>query len=585
MRLIAALLIYAVPVLAQNANRLLAFGDSITEGYAATAPEKRYVSLIAQAKGLTLENHGISGQQATDQADWIFGAVPQAGDRVTYMIGTNDNLTYGLDPGGMAIFRSAHLDEIAWLAIPEQAKTRGTAASVSYSGTWSATGIGNGGYGLGKTSTNQGDSARFQITGTELLIGTIVADGNGGRFSLSVDGTNYGEYRCYGDGLIATKYFKRTYAPSLIRLSKLSAGSHSVAITVTSASGPRNNVYFEWAAGLDGSLPGGSASVYAGELPRDGNYAAEEPTTWDYSAMVAQNVSLLQALGLRISFVPVAGYIDPLLDLAPDLIHPNDLGHARLAQAFLDAMDAKPLDPLAPRVSNAGITDVFTNRFATLIPGEIVSIFGINLGGAASAVASFDPVSLTLPTSLGGASVKIAGIDAPLYFVSQTQINAQVPYEIAGLPYADLVVTYNGKPSSAYKLAVADASVHFFPKIFNADGSINSPTNPARPGDVVVAYATGQGLTNPRSKTGKAAVGLYPPPELPVSATLASLPARILFSGQAPFTAGLMQLNIQISSSQPPGDNQPLEFAINGAPSIQTIDGLPVMMAAMVSVR
>ena len=41
-----------------------------------------------------------------------------------------------------------------------------------------------------------------------------------------------------------------------------------------------------------------------------------------------------------------------------------------------------------------------------------------------------DPSLTTLPTKLGGTTVYFNGIAAPLFFVSPTQINAQIPWEV-----------------------------------------------------------------------------------------------------------------------------------------------------------
>jgi uncharacterized protein (TIGR03437 family) len=60
-------------------------------------------------------------------------------------------------------------------------------------------------------------------------------------------------------------------------------------------------------------------------------------------------------------------------------------------------------------------------------PGVLATITGTNLAdGTASAPSGADP----LPVDLGGVEVYFDGIRAPLLFVSPTQINAQVPYEV-----------------------------------------------------------------------------------------------------------------------------------------------------------
>src|SRR5580698_9419514 len=58
-------------------------------------------------------------------------------------------------------------------------------------------------------------------------------------------------------------------------------------------------------------------------------------------------------------------------------------------------------------------------------PASLISIFGSNLAAVTQPVAA----SVTpLPTGVGGTSVSVNGIPAPLLFVSPGQINAQMPY-------------------------------------------------------------------------------------------------------------------------------------------------------------
>src|SRR3972149_11031809 len=60
-----------------------------------------------------------------------------------------------------------------------------------------------------------------------------------------------------------------------------------------------------------------------------------------------------------------------------------------------------------------------------LAPGSIVSIYGTNLATAAGGAAV-----LPLPTSLGNATLSVAGQDVPLFYSSSGQINAQLPFDL-----------------------------------------------------------------------------------------------------------------------------------------------------------
>jgi uncharacterized protein (TIGR03437 family) len=77
--------------------------------------------------------------------------------------------------------------------------------------------------------------------------------------------------------------------------------------------------------------------------------------------------------------------------------------------------------------TTAGATLSGGGDAASIAPGTIVSVIGSNLSfGTASADLTQD----TLPTKLAGTEVFINGIAAPLVFVSPTQINAQLPWEL-----------------------------------------------------------------------------------------------------------------------------------------------------------
>jgi uncharacterized protein (TIGR03437 family) len=210
---------------------------------------------------------------------------------------------------------------------------------------------------------------------------------------------------------------------------------------------------------------------------------------------------------------------------------------------------------------------------APVAPGSIISIFGSNLA-TSPAVASSTP----LPTALLTTSVTINTISArpsagaiPLYYVSPTQINAQVPFETP-TGTATLAVTVNGVSTPAVTFPVAATAPGIFlyganrAVAVNPDGSINASDHPAKPGDVIVVYMTGQGAVNNPIPTGATALGS------PLSATLATTTATIggtnaevLFSGLAPGFVGLLQANIFVPSVA--AGNQPLVVTIGGAAS------------------
>src|SRR5260370_22701097 len=92
-----------------------------------------------------------------------------------------------------------------------------------------------------------------------------------------------------------------------------------------------------------------------------------------------------------------------------------------------------------------------------------------------------------------------------MLFSDVGQINAIVPYDIAGQSNVSVVVTHYGQ-SSPFTVAMADTS----PAIFTVDGTgrvqgavlnmantVNSSKQPAPPGSVIQISATVAGMWNP----------------------------------------------------------------------------------------
>ena len=122
--------------------------------------------------------------------------------------------------------------------------------------------------------------------------------------------------------------------------------------------------------------------------------------------------------------------------------------------------------------------------------------------------------------------MKINGIAAPLDYVSPTQINAQVPYEIAP-GTAQLTIESNGTTAGPAGLTIQSATPGIFgdaggrAAAINQDGTVNLPGNPAPAGSFISVYLTGQGQVDRLVASGAAA------PIGPISNTLAQTTATI----------------------------------------------------------
>ena len=171
---------------------------------------------------------------------------------------------------------------------------------------------------------------------------------------------------------------------------------------------------------------------------------------------------------------------------------------------------------------------------------------------------------------MAAATVQINGITAPLVYVSPLQINAQVPYELAGQSTAQLQIVYQSSTvvSTLVPLAAANPALFLLNAgasevvAVNQDGSINSDQNPAARGSIVVLYATGAGQTTPAGVTGQAVEEPLPTPALQVSLTVADIPANLLYAGPAPGYVGLMQINAVIPSGFVPTGDLPVVLTV-----------------------
>lgn len=217
-----------------------------------------------------------------------------------------------------------------------------------------------------------------------------------------------------------------------------------------------------------------------------------------------------------------------------------------------------------------------------IAPGEIISIYGTNLGPATPAWAIVDGNKIA--TEISGIQVKFDNNYAPLLYVSATQINAVVPFELSGRFQTAMQVLNNGTPSAALNLQVAAAAPGLFTAtqtgqgqgaILNQDGTVNGTANPAAKGSTIVLFASGGGQTTPAGVTGNLtpADGTGLKDVEGVSATIGGLPGVVIYAGSAPgFIEGALQINVQMADDVPSGA-QPVVVSVAGAnsPSVVTV--------------
>jgi uncharacterized protein (TIGR03437 family) len=221
--------------------------------------------------------------------------------------------------------------------------------------------------------------------------------------------------------------------------------------------------------------------------------------------------------------------------------------------------------PAGPFTTTAGIVNAASGS-TNIAPGSLVAIFGTNLSSGTDSAAA-----TPLPLSLAGTSVTVDGIAAPLVYVSPSQINLQMPFEVA--PGSASVIITSGTASGdavAAQVIPCGPGIVMVPQSNHAlavnftDGSLNSATNPAHPGDYLILYLTGQGALDNPVATGTAA------PSAPfsraigeVSVRIGGQPANVVFAGLAPGLVGVFQINLAVPAVA--AGEQPLLVSIAGS--------------------
>jgi uncharacterized protein (TIGR03437 family) len=202
--------------------------------------------------------------------------------------------------------------------------------------------------------------------------------------------------------------------------------------------------------------------------------------------------------------------------------------------------------------------------------GSVFALFGSNLA------TGIDSTSiLPIPTTRLSTTVTVNGVPAPLYYVSSTQINAQLPVNTpVGL--ATIVVKNGNSTSNAAAFTVPPTGpgiITFIQNgqnravVVNQNFSVNTEATPAKVGDTVVAYFTGGGpVKNNGLGTGTPAPGTLSPVSNAYSVTVSGKPAAsIPYVGLTPGSVGLYQVNFKIPDVAA-GDH-PIVLTIGGQAS------------------
>lgn len=341
------------------------------------------------------------------------------------------------------------------------------------------------------------------------------------------------------------------------------ASNISVTLTVTSPtlSASPTSLSFSYQAG--GSVPAAQSVTVTG-----GGFTASASSTGNWLSVTPTTSSTATTLSVSVSPSNLsAGSYNGTITVA------GANGASGSSTVNVTLTVTAPLPTITAAVNAASYAT------GSVSPGEIISIGGTAIGPASPAFLTLDSNG-NVSTSIGGVTVTIGGYAAPLVYASSGQINAIVPYQVAGQIAPSVVVKFLGQTSNGFGLTTTVAAPGIFTQnsqgtgpgaILNQNYSVNGPNSPAAKGSVVQVFMTGEGVTTPTAVTGKVNnvtnPSQLPVPLLPVSAMVGGQPAQVVFAAEAPGTvSGVLQVNLVIPSNVPSGANS-IVISIGTTPS------------------
>lgn len=328
-----------VPVTPAAITAYAHFGDSVTCGGGASAPANGYAALMDATVAGPNTNFCHWGDEAADTALLVYAnSNPTVSSTQAYtaMTGTNDVWVCGTYPGCVATYTEALSATLAWLAMPASDKVFAQAATAR-TGSWANDDTVR--PGLGLRSSVAGSSVTFSVrqavAGRNLYLAWQATVGSLASATVAVDGTVVDTVGGNGHGAEpaptpnggTTTVFLKTYPLGAV-------GNHQVTVTVAPGALAGDAFTLLWGGTPTGTYTQtGVPHLIAGGILAE-NYGLRTDISALYDGVVQTVVEGLKADGLDVQFAATHSILTAPDDYV-DILHPNDAGHKKIAQAFL----------------------------------------------------------------------------------------------------------------------------------------------------------------------------------------------------------------------------------------------------------
>jgi hypothetical protein len=236
----------------------------------------------------------------------------------------------------------------------------------------------------------------------------------------------------------------------------------------------------------------------------------------------------------------------------------------------------------APTLVPNGTLNIFYNATDAasygpgLAPGDVSQVYGTGMATSATGT------TVPLPPQMNGTFMLVGALNAPLFYISGTLLNVQIPFELEPNRQYQAVVSSNGTFTLPETLDV----VPFQPGIAafadgtviaqHSDYSLVTATSPAQPSEPVFIYLAGMGATNPGVASGNPTPLQAVPVTVQPTVTVDGQNAAFVYAGLTPSGVSLYQINLTVPSNVRLGN---VDLVVNQNRVIDTAS-LPVARTA-----